>query len=71
MVGNRVGGVNVLGGGLALYASGGVKLGGVGVSGDTSCTDHMVVWRVRNTLTLSTIWGRSDSAIRPVSILPT
>jgi C4-dicarboxylate-specific signal transduction histidine kinase len=47
MVGQRVGGVNVFGGGLALYRSG-VKVGGVGVSGDTSCTDHMVAWRVRN-----------------------
>ena len=52
MVGNRVGGVNVFGGGLALYASGGKKVGGVGVSGDTSCTDHIVAWRVRNTLQL-------------------
>jgi hypothetical protein len=51
MVGKRIGGVNVFGGGLALYKSG-QKLGGLGVSGDTSCTDHMVAWRVRNSLSL-------------------
>lgn len=52
LVGNRVGGVNVFGGGLGLYQSGGVKVGGLGVSGDTSCTDHMIAWRVRSTLQL-------------------
>jgi Haem-degrading len=56
MVGQRVGGVNVFGGGLALYR-GGVKVGGVGVSGDTSCTDHMVAWRVRNALGLDQFQG--------------
>jgi len=49
MVGKRIGGVNVFGGGLALYKNGS-KVGGVGVSGDTSCTDHMVAWRVRHAL---------------------
>ena len=52
LVGQRVGGVNVFGGGLALYVSGGKKVGGVGVSGDQSCTDHFVAWRVRNLLNL-------------------
>jgi hypothetical protein len=56
MVGQRVGGVNVFGGGLALYR-GGVKVGGVGVSGDTSCTDHMVAWRVRHALGLDQLQG--------------
>jgi len=49
MVGQRIGGVNVFGGGLGLYIKG-VKVGGLGVSGDTSCTDHMVAWRTRNAL---------------------
>ena len=40
MVGRKPGGVNVFGGGLGLDATGGVIVGGVGVSGDTSCTDH-------------------------------
>ena len=51
LVGHRVGGVNVFGGGLALY-KGSVRVGGVGVSGDTSCTDHMVAWRTRHALGL-------------------
>jgi len=52
MVGQKIGGVNVFGGGLALYASGHVLVGGVGVSGDTSCADHDIAWRVRNALGL-------------------
>lgn len=49
LVGNRVGGINVFGGGLPLYKNG-VKIGGIGVSGDTSCTDHAFVWKMRNLL---------------------
>jgi uncharacterized protein GlcG (DUF336 family) len=52
LVTGRVGGVNVFGGGLGLYISGGKKIGAVGVSGDTSCTDHFVAWRVRANLNL-------------------
>jgi len=52
MVGERVGGVNVFGGGLALYAEGSRLVGGVGVSGDTSCADHNIAWRVRHNLAL-------------------
>ncbi len=51
MVGQVIGGINVFGGGLALYNSSG-RVGGVGVSGDTSCTDHMVAWHLRNGLNL-------------------
>jgi uncharacterized protein GlcG (DUF336 family) len=50
LVHNKIGGVNVFGGGLALYGANHVLMGGVGVSGDTSCTDHMVAWRVRHNL---------------------
>jgi len=49
MIGKRIGGVNVFGGGLALYKAG-QRVGGLGVSGDTSCTDHMVAWRTRHAL---------------------
>ena len=52
LVGQRIGGVNVFGGGLALYKTGGIKVGAVGVSGDQSCTDHFVAWHVRNNLNL-------------------
>jgi uncharacterized protein GlcG (DUF336 family) len=52
MVGGRIGGINVFGGGLALYNSDGTLLGGLGVSGDTSCADHNVAWRTRNILNL-------------------
>jgi uncharacterized protein GlcG (DUF336 family) len=52
MVGERIGGMNVFGGGLPLYAEGGRLVGGVGVSGDTSCADHNIGWRVRNNLAL-------------------
>lgn len=56
MVGTYIGGVNVFGGGLALYENGHV-LGGLGVSGDTSCTDHVVAWRVRDLLDLDSVPG--------------
>jgi len=50
MVGRRIGGVNVFGGGLGLYNTQHKIVGGVGVSGDTSCADHMIAWRVRANL---------------------
>jgi uncharacterized protein GlcG (DUF336 family) len=57
MVGGRIGGVNVFGGGLALYNSEGVLLGAVGVSGDTSCADHNIAWRTRHELDLDFVPG--------------
>lgn len=55
MLGKRIGGVNVFGGGLALYNAKGELLGGLGVSGDTSCADHNIAWRVRNNLKLDAV----------------
>ncbi|MCI0440184.1 MAG: heme-binding protein [Chloroflexi bacterium] len=52
MVGERIGGVNVFGGGTALYNEDGELLGALGVSGDSSCTDHIVAWKVRDALGL-------------------
>jgi uncharacterized protein GlcG (DUF336 family) len=49
LVDKRIGGINVFGGGLALYRSG-KKIGAIGVSGDTSCRDHAFAWRVRGRL---------------------
>jgi uncharacterized protein GlcG (DUF336 family) len=57
MVGSKIGGVNVFGGGLGLYAAGKLLVGGVGVSGDTSCADHNIAWRVRNLLGLDHLLG--------------
>lgn len=62
MVGRRVGGIDVTGGGLSLYDSQGDLLGALGVSGDTSCTDHVVAWKVRDGLALDHV---------PVGISPT
>lgn len=55
MVGRKIGGVNVFGGGLALYTSDGELVGALGVSGDTSCTDHIVAWKVRHALNLDSV----------------
>ena len=55
LVGEKVGGVNVFGGGLALYSPAGDFVGGLGVSGDTSCADHIIAWKVRNGLNLDNI----------------
>jgi uncharacterized protein GlcG (DUF336 family) len=57
MVGEKVGGVNVFGGGLALYSSNNRLVGGLGVSGDTSCTDHIVAWRLRDAIDLDAVPG--------------
>jgi uncharacterized protein GlcG (DUF336 family) len=70
MVGGRIGGVNVFGGGLALYNSAGTLVGAVGVSGDSSCADHNIAWRVRNTLNLDYVpGGVSGDASRPDNVV--
>ena len=52
MIGYKIGGVNVFGGGLALYNSNGKILGAIGVSGDSSCADHNIAWKLRHKLNL-------------------
>lgn len=52
MVGYKIGGINVFGGGLALYNKEGKLVGGLGVSGDSSCADHNIAWKVRHRLKL-------------------
>ncbi len=52
-VGEIVGGINVFGGGLALYN--GSVVGAIGVSGDTSCRDHIVAWKIRDVLGLDNV----------------
>jgi uncharacterized protein GlcG (DUF336 family) len=70
MVGERIGGVNVFGGGLALYNAAGTIVGGLGVSGDSSCADHNIAWRTRNELELDHVpAGVSGDAARPDNIV--
>lgn len=70
MVGGRIGGVNVFGGGLALYDASGRIVGGLGVSGDSSCADHNIAWRTRNNLSLDFVpAGVSGDATRPDNIV--
>lgn len=52
LVGRFSGGINVFGGGLGLYNASGDKVGGLGVSGDTSCADHNIAWKTRHALGL-------------------
>lgn len=70
MVGYRIGGVNVFGGGLALYNKSHVLVGALGVSGDSSCADHNIAWRTRNTLGLDYVpAGVSGDSARPDNIV--
>ncbi len=70
MVGGRIGGVNVFGGGLALYNSNGKIVGGLGVSGDSSCADHNIAWRTRHNLNLDFVpGGVGPDATRPDNIV--
>jgi uncharacterized protein GlcG (DUF336 family) len=62
MAGARTGGVNVFGGGLALYDQNGNRVGAIGVSGDTSCTDHAVAWETRHALQLDYVPGGVSAA---------
>jgi uncharacterized protein GlcG (DUF336 family) len=45
-IGSVPGGIITFGGGLALYEGGNV-IGGLGVSGDSSCADHAIAYRMR------------------------
>lgn len=55
MIGKPVGGIVVFGGGLALYSRRGRIVGALGISGDTSCADHVVAWKVRHALHLDAV----------------
>lgn len=57
MVGKKIGGVNVFGGGLAAYDKEGALVGALGVSGDTSCADHNIAWKLRHALNLDNVPG--------------
>jgi uncharacterized protein GlcG (DUF336 family) len=73
--GRRVGGVNVFGGGLAFYTQTGSIVGGLGVSGDTSCADHIIAWKVRHALNLDNVpagvaGAGKDNIIHDVTVDP-
>jgi uncharacterized protein GlcG (DUF336 family) len=61
MTGRRIGGINVFGGGLGLYSADGVLLGGIGLSGDTSCSDHIIAWKLRHALNLDNVPAGPDA----------
>ena len=42
----------MFGGGLALYGADGTLAGGLGLSGDLSCADHIIAWKLRHSLEL-------------------
>jgi uncharacterized protein GlcG (DUF336 family) len=72
MVGWYIGGVNVFGGGFALYDSNKKVVGGLGLSGDTSCADHVKAWIVRDQLHLDYVPGgvsptKDDNMINDVT----
>jgi uncharacterized protein GlcG (DUF336 family) len=60
--GKVCGGTIVFGGGLALY-KGETRVGGLGVSGDTSCADHEIAKRVRDAAGLNPPGGRTADDI--------
>lgn len=73
MVGKKASGVVVFGGGLALY-DGSTIVGALGVSGDTSCADHNVAWRLRAALGLDSVPGgmtadNNDAIIYDVGLM--
>jgi len=70
MEGGKIGGINVFGGGFALYNSRGQIVGGLGVSGDSSCADHNIGWKTRHTLLLDYVpVGVSGDAMRRDNIV--
>lgn len=70
MEGGKIGGINIFGGGLALYNRGGEIVGGLGVSGDSSCADHNIGWKTRHALGLDYVpKGVSGDSKRPDTIV--
>jgi uncharacterized protein GlcG (DUF336 family) len=61
-IGKVCGGSIVFGGGLALY-KGQTRVGGLGVSGDTACTDHEIAKRARQAAGLAPAGLPSDDIV--------
>lgn len=75
LVGKRAGGVTVFAGGLGLYNADGHLLGGLGLSGDQSCTDHVIAWKVRHELNMDNVpagvtQAKNDNIIYDISTDP-
>jgi uncharacterized protein GlcG (DUF336 family) len=66
-VGKVCGGTIVFGGGVPLY-KGQTRVGGLGVSGDTSCTDHEIAKRVRQSAGLAPPSGMPSDEIVYTSV---
>lgn len=57
-LGKIIGGTIVFGGGLPLYdAATKLPLGGLGVSGDTACVDHLIAWKLRKAIQMDQVPG--------------
>ena len=75
-IGETPGGIITFGGGVALY-SGGQVVGALGVSGDSSCADHAIAFRMRqlagyNTLPSGVAPDNTDNIIyAPMGMAPT
>lgn len=63
MLGKKLGGTITFGGGLALYDEDGNLIGALGVSGDSSCTDHIIAWKMRHGLNLDNTPGQAQDNI--------
>ena len=68
MLNKSPGGVIVFGGGLALYTDNDV-VGGLGASGDTSCADHNIAWRIRAALKLDKVPAGASSTTKNDAII--
>ena len=75
--GQIAGGLIFFGGGVPLYSTAGKIIGGLGVSGDSSCADHAIAYRMRAAAGLAGIPGgvspsNNDNIIyAPVNTPPT
>jgi uncharacterized protein GlcG (DUF336 family) len=65
--GQIAGGLIFFGGGVPLYKNGNI-VGGLGISGDTSCADHEIAKRVRNLVSLDPNGGPASDDITYSSV---
>lgn len=68
-IGFAVGGIITFGGGVPLYRNG-VVIGGLGVSGDSSCADHAIAYRMRKIAGLDAIPGGPNGGTDNIAYPP-